>query len=501
METTTSSNQDRRQWLLASGVLASGLALSKNSQAAGNDEAPDLFKVPPPARDVHFLNRISYGVTADARKTVKVKGWKSVLAQQLNYQSIDDSELENFLSDNLQTLNLSSAEIINNDQLRQQAARDLIIATILRRIFSPRQLYERMVEFWSDHFNVSIRDGIVQFLKTAEDREVIRPNAMGRFRDILHANAKSPAMLYYLDNYSNTSTGPNENYARELMELHTLGVDGGYTENDVIEVARCFTGWTISRRTVDFIFSPFTHDYDEKFVLGESIPAGGGLVDAEQVLDILADHPSTARFICTKLARRFVSDDPNDKLVNAMTDTFSATDGDISAVLDTMFQHNLFWKAKDQKFKRPQDLLISTMRHLGFQVEENVLRLVAERLEVLGQQVFSWPSPDGYPDVAGYWTNTGALITRWNTASAAAFAMDEAELEERLNGARSPNRIISAMAQNVIQRTISPQDLDVLRRNLFAGLPVNQPVPDDNQLVYARIVLTALLSSRYFQNR
>ncbi len=492
----------RRHWLKLATVAASVSALNGNNRARPAGAANSQTGLgPPPTRTVHFLNRISYGVTAETKAAVDAEGWQAILQRQLDYRAIDDSALEDLIAAELPTLTMSSAEILALGDNRRRTVRELAIATILRRILSGRQLYERMVEFWSDHFNVNVRDGVTGILKTADDRDVIRPHALGRFSDLLHANAKSPAMLYYLDNYSNTKTGPNENYARELMELHTLGVSGGYTEQDVAEVARCFTGWTIARRNGTFRFAARQHDSGEKTVLGTTIAAGGGISDAEAVLDLLAAHPSTARFISEKLARRFVSDVPDPALVDALAATFTDSDGDIGQLLTTLFDHPSFWQARAEKLKRPQDLLASTLRHLGFRPRRRVIRFVADRLDAMGQQLFSWPAPNGYPDVAAYWTNTSALISRWNTANAAALAVDDAVLDGFLDGGRSPNRIISELAQNVIHRTISVRDLHVLRDTIFAGLDPNKPVADDQWLSFARVTLTALMSSRYFQNR
>ncbi len=220
---------------------------------------------------------------------------------------------------------------------------------MLRAVYSNRQLEEQLDDFWFNHFNVFADKGADRYLVTEYERDAIRPHVLGKFRDLLEATAKSPAMLFYLDNWQ--SVGPNapqprgqgnkakrglnENYGRELMELHTLGVDGGYTQKDVTEVARCFTGWTINQpqRGGKFVFNPRLHDNGEKVVLGVTIPAGGGESDGEKVLDILAHHPATAHFISKKLAMRFVADDPPAALVDRMAETFLKTDGDIRQVM------------------------------------------------------------------------------------------------------------------------------------------------------------------------
>lgn len=202
---------------------------------------------------------------------------------------------------------------------------DFLQATLLRQIYSRRQLYEIMVEFWSDHFNISMQKGDCWFLKIVDDREVIRPHALGNFRDLLHASAHSPAMLVYLDNQANLKDAPNENYAREVMELHTLGVDGGYSQRDVMEMARCLTGWTVrdSFSLGDFTFEEDLHDSGSKTILGTDIPPDGQ-TEAETVLNLLAAHPATARHIATKLVRRFIADDPPAALVSRCCPDFYA---------------------------------------------------------------------------------------------------------------------------------------------------------------------------------
>ena len=207
-------------------------------------------------------------------------------------------------------------------------------ATLMRQLYSKRQLYEIMVEFWSDHFNIFIEKGNGFYLKTVDDREVIRKHALGSFRDLVWASAHSPAMMIYLDNQANEKSHPNENYARELMELHTLGVDGGYTQKDVMELARCLTGWNVKEHfwLGDFVFKEDLHDTGEKNVLGLSIQPSG-IKEAEQVIEMLVTHPSTAKFISTKLARRFIADDPPQELIEKAAQTFLDTKGDIKSVL------------------------------------------------------------------------------------------------------------------------------------------------------------------------
>ncbi len=450
---------------------------------------------------LHFANRLSFGATDKLIQVIEDNGWQAFLEWQLDYETIDDGGLEELLNKNLPTLGASPQELIASEEFQRKAARELIVASLSRQSFSSRQLFERLVEFWSDHFNVSIFDGPVRYLKTVEDREIIRPLAMTRFRDILHANAKSPAMLFYLDNYTNTAVGPNENYARELMELHTLGVNGGYTEKDVLEVSRALTGWTIRRRQGTFFFNRAAHDYGEKTVLGVTIPAGGGISDGETVLDILAEHPSTARFISTKLARRFVSDSPPESLVDKLAATFTATDGDIPSVLRTLFTSREFWLNRETKTKRPIDYISSTVRTLGLAADRRVMRFITSRLEVLSQIPFGWHAPNGYADVAGYWTTASALINRWNTTSTAVKETPAETINTWLGDAASPNEVIAAMSAGGLHREVSPADKKTLLETIFAAWPAAQSLPSEKLEYYGRVTLIALLSSRYFQLR
>jgi uncharacterized protein (DUF1800 family) len=360
----------------------------------------------------------------------------------------------------------------NNLRPAQFIIGELQMSRILRAVYSERQLQEVMVDFWTNHFNVFANKGADRWFLTSYDRDTIRPHILGKFYDLLVADAESPAMLFYLDNVQSVSPnaqppqqrpaavrplaqllrmsnnpqqqrpqqqqrrGINENYARELMELHTLGVDGGYTQKDVQEVARCFTGWTIlqprgggaaamallGREGRDdagtFIFRPLMHDNGEKIVLGHKIPAGGGMKDGLMVLDILAHHPSTAKFIATKLVRHFVSDDPPPALVDRAAQTFLKTDGDIREMLKTIFSSREFnsREAYRAKIKRPFELVVSSVRTLD--ADTNGGPQVHQWIARMGQPLYGFQTPNGYSDVAENWVNTGALLERMNFALA-----------------------------------------------------------------------------------
>lgn len=352
----------------------------------------------------------------------------------------------------------------------QQVALELQQAKILRAVYSEKQLQEVMTDFWFNHFNVFLQKGADRVLTTSYERDVIRPHVFSKFEELLKATAESPAMLFYLDNWQSAAPnaqvlarrekalqrlemrqrrlggnrgaadeqmqtmlnnqgkikkaprGLNENYAREIMELHTLGVDGGYSQKDVQEVARCFTGWTLRnpRAGAEFIFNPNIHDDGEKTVLGKKIPAGGGQKDGYAVIHLLATHPSTAKFISTKLARKFVNDHPPQSLVDRMAQTFQKTDGDIREVLRTMFNSPEFFAAENYraKIKTPFEMTVSAVRAVG--AETNGGPQFHRWIAQMGEALFMAQPPTGYADVAENWVNAGALLQRMNFALALA---------------------------------------------------------------------------------
>jgi uncharacterized protein (DUF1800 family) len=320
---------------------------------------------------------------------------------------------------------------------------ELVQAKILRAVYSRRQLAEVMVDFWFNHFNVYIGKGSDVYQTTVYEREAIRPYALGKFEDLLVATARSPAMLVYLDNWE--STGPkselgidvppnsprryyhrrrrdlNENYGRELLELHTLGVDGGYTQRDVRELARIFTGWTVNLPTDDagFLFDPRMHEPGSKVLLGREIRESGEKEGLE-ALHLLAHHPSTAKFISTKLAMRFVSDDPPASMVDRMVETFWRKDGDIREVLRTMFRAPEFWseRAYRSKLKTPLEFVASALRAVDASVQD--AKPLGRLLGRMGMPLYGMPAPTGYSMKATAWVNSAALLERFNFALALA---------------------------------------------------------------------------------
>ncbi len=408
---------------------------------------------------------------------------------------------------------------------RLVASEDLKEARVLRAVYSNRQLEEVLVDFWFNHFNVDstknvgMAQNLGHVLIGSYERDAIRPYVLGHFKDLLLATARHPAMLYYLDNWESVApdafeVGPfaprrgilngvpnsilpnglqrlahglNENYGREIMELHTLGVKGGYTQDDVIAVARCFTGWTVrNSERPEFVFAPFMHDYGEKTVLGHRIPAGGGEQDGLAVIDILAHHPSTAKFISLQLARHFVADDPPQALVDRMALTFTKTDGDLRAVMETMFQSPEFFSegAWEARVKSPLEMAAGTIRALGAEVTDawSLVQWIAN----MGETLYGKMEPNGYPDVAETWLSAAGLTARMNFAAAVASGqMPGVEVDtSRWNGIAS-----EAIARDLLGREASKQTLDAIA----AGLEGDDLSP--------AVVASLVLGSPDFQRR
>jgi uncharacterized protein (DUF1800 family) len=483
------------------------------------DPAPSADKlddatIPAPDAIALLVGRTSFGPRQEEIDVARQLGYDSWLEYQLNDTAIDDTALESLLAAALPTLAMGNRQIVDlatSSGRQNQAVDELRTATILRQVYSPRQLYEVMVEFWTNHFNVQHLDGPIRYYKTVEDRELIRRHAMGRFGDLLRGNARSPAMLWYLDNYTNVASGPNENYARELLELHTMGATGGYTETDVREVARCFTGWTINglgRATgeIEFVFNGATHDYDAKIVLGNAIAAGGGVTDGDRVLDLLLAHPSTARYLATKLVRRFVSDVPATPLVDAVAATYTQSGGDIHAMLRTLLQSTEFKASADLKFKRPVEFVMSTLRVLSPALSgDSYVRVIATQINTLGQLHFLWPTPDGYPDARDYWTNTSAMVNRWNFGAGLVegtldrgIVVDVAAL---VGSASTPYQLVDRLAERILRRPLAANDRSTLVAFVANRQLPHRPIAAGILLARARELAGLLLGSAYFQYR
>ncbi|MBI2796606.1 MAG: DUF1800 domain-containing protein [Gemmatimonadetes bacterium] len=419
------------------------------------------------------LNRLGFGPRSGDAARVRTMGVDAWIARQLEPEALDDARAEQFAA-RFETLRGTPGELLEKypppafvRQQSQRAMNDTILGAadsarfrdlqrnvqrmvgelqasrVAQAVLSERQLQEVMTDFWLNHFNVFIQKGpTMRHYLPSYERDVIRPRALGRFRDLLGAVARSPAMLTYLDNWQSMAdsthetlaeqrlrrpalarrplqrrrAGLNENYGRELLELHTLGVDGGYTQQDVVNVARAFTGWTVDqpRQGGGFAFRPAMHDADEKVVLGRTLAGGRGEEDGEEVLDLVAAHPSTARFIATKLARRFVSDDPPPALVERATRTFTRTRGDIRQVVRTIVTSPEFFSraAWRSKVKSPFEVVVSALRAVDADGDPSPRSALA--IAQLGQPLWGHQAPNGWPEHGTEWMNTGAILNRIN---------------------------------------------------------------------------------------
>lgn len=442
-------NLPRRKFLKAG---AGGIALL----AAGCNQPPreltGLFALASrdggpftaPAREaidpvIHVLNRAAFGARPGDYQRIRQLAQTpeaaaaAYLEQQLQPERIDDDEA-NYAVRRFETLTEPLGELFEYQP--ELLHNELMRATLARAVLSQRQLFEVMVQFWSDHFNIDPSKGDCKWLKVADDRDVIRKHALGNFKDLLRASALSPAMLWYLDGRvnrrANPSERPNENYARELLELHTLGVHGGYTQKDVMEVARCLTGWTVRStdqapylRIGSVEFDPALHDFGAKEVLGQHLPDTNsalpktqlqqrGRQELERVLQIVTGHPSTAQNLGAKLCRHFISDDPPANAVRTVARVFVEAEGDIRTTLRALFQTDEFLATRGNKFKRPFTFVASALRataaHTDFSLE------IVDYLKRMGHAPFSYPTPDGYQDRASPWL--GTLLWRWNFAVA-----------------------------------------------------------------------------------
>ena len=522
----------------------SGASSPKSGAAEAGAEPLRLPAVswPEEQQAVHVLDRLAYGPSPEDLRQVEAVGPAAWIARQLQPGTVDDSAVDARLADfpslrmstpellaayprarkvaaakgiavdgkDPEALRTELAEVVNPFHLPRQVGAELIAARLIRATQSRRQLQETLVDFWFNHFNVSADKGAVRWMVSPYEREAIRPHLFGTFRELLGAVAHHPAMLFYLDNWASTREGfslprrgrlgLNENYARELLELHTLGVDGGYTQEDVREVARCFTGWGIRKPNEEgtFEFHPAAHDRGAKRVLGVAIPPGGGMEDGERVLDLLATHPSTARFIARKLAQKFVMDSPPPELVERLARAFLGSGGNLSATYRALFESPEFWSdaARGSKVKTPLEFSVSAIRALGGTSAGDVPMIQA--LTRMGQPPYRAQPPTGWPEVAQPWVNPGALVARID------FGLKLAS--GRLTGTQvplpstegDPDQVVDRTALAVLHRPLG----DSTRATLLAALGVSEVMPDgERRPVDGARLVGLLLGAPEFQNQ
>jgi len=584
------------------GMIGGFLIVCGGHAAQGQESA---LSQPADPQVVHVLNRITFGPRPGDVAAVEKMGLRNYIEWQLHPETINDSTVEREVQP-FELLQMSATDLMTlfteekkkrelktqakvraaegaqegamaarrergDLQARMNAVKSvgaigqLQAARIIRDADSQRQLQEVLVDFWGNHFNIDVKKGPCRVLKVVDDREVIRPHVLGKFRDLLEASARSPAMLFYLDNAENSVArqlnpqqlamqqaiiqkmtgdndpvtpppagkkqgGINENYAREIMELHTLGVNGGYTQKDVQEVARCFTGWTIDRQTGEFVFKPFRHDNGGKVVMGHEIPAGGGMKDGEMVLDILASHPATAPFISRELCQRFVSDDPPEALVVRIAGVFQKTGGDLRQVTEAILTSPEFLSPSSYrtKIKSPLEFAVSAVRATnssivaqdpppfdqGKPILEGTATLgkeqAASRLAAFGRQSLNWhvyelgeplfacTPPTGYREDSKTWVSPGALIERLNFAMALTGQQVEDVRFDSKNimstvDLDKPEAVLNQCADTLLQDNLSAGTRQVLER---AALPKG-----DSKTVDPSKLIALILGSPEFQRK
>jgi uncharacterized protein (DUF1800 family) len=487
------------------------------ARTAADMPAPDL-----PAL---LLSRAAFGARPGDVEAVRQTGSDAWIEAQLDHATIDDSAVEAALRKALPSLSMTPAQLFTAyDKKEGELIAELRVATLYRMAFSPRLLYEVMVEFWSDHFNIYHVSNLCRTFKTIDDRDVIRKHALGKFKDLLTASATSPAMLHYLDNDVNRRGRVNENYAREIMELHTLGVskDGyPYTEEDVKNVALCLTGWGWERQQGsatygEFLYRDADHDQGPKNVLGHRIPAAQRDRDGRDVIDILCAHEATPRFLATKLVRRFVTDDPGGQtpdLVTRVADAYVRTDGDIAEMLSTVLRSREFAQSFGQyggRLSRPLDHIARLLRAADVRPEHVQLatpsaNALFQRLNFalasMGQLPFYWITPDGYPDVKEAWAGNSTTLLRWNLGLA---LTGGALVDGFVPPSQTPSDIATAGAfvdfwiDRLLHRPMATEDRNTVIHYLTEGK--GESLPMDRIRLTARITLTLalILDSPYF---
>jgi uncharacterized protein (DUF1800 family) len=581
--------------VLGTAACASAPAVQQSARSGSPAQmisyaSPEPRELLPDEQVQQVLNRLAFGPRPGEAEKVRAMGVDRWIDQQLHPEQIDDRAADELVS-HYETLNEKTSDLVQTFREVQQARRreqmqlkqegdtaskrdarrdalaadpqlrdlarkaqrivgDVQSAKLARAVVSDRELDEVMVDFWENHFSVYSGKGQTRLFLSSYDRDVIRPYALGKFRDLLGAVAKSPAMLFFLDNWESSADslhptlaparqgvrrvpyagvrrpnlgrfprpavgsaspaapprrarGLNENYARELMELHTLGVDGGYTQKDVIEVARALTGWSIDPREGTFVFRPQMHDAGEKVVLGHKLPAGRGIEDGEEVLDIVARHPSTAHFITTKLVRHFVSDSAPPALVNRCAAVFSKTDGDIRETMRCIVTSPEFFSraAYRAKVKTPFEVVASGLRAMN--ALPDTTPRSAQLVARLGEPIFGRQTPDGWPDRGDAWMNTGAILNRINFGLAlAAGRLPGASLATwpytatLQNASRTAQ--VDAVVSSILGGQVSPETRKILMSGdnpLLRALPASadpsasdatMPPPDDDMAPRAR---------------
>lgn len=433
----------------------------------------------------HLLNRFAYGPRPNEAETLATKGqsgFDSWLENQLKPRP-ENSELQKKIN-SLSILTLSSEALYKkfprkNSKQRtsesgkpQEILQQLVLKKLILATESENQMQEVLFDFWFNHFNVSFDKGQLKWLITAYERDNIRPHLFGTFKDMLMAVAKSPAMLFYLDNLRSRDQAINENYARELLELHTLGVDGGYTQKDIQESARILTGWGMNQKG-EFKFAPKKHDSGEKIVLGQRYK-GNGIAEGEKLIEFLADHPNTALNIATKLATKFIADKPSEKVIKDIAAVFTKSKGDLKQVYRAIYKHPDFWKSENQlnKIKTPLEYYVSSARTLGATISPSLEKFqqLNQFFVQSGQALYRCQPPTGFKATSEFWVSSGALINRINLSLKMAnqkipqVQFSEATLTKDFdkNKFKNSKQVLSLLNKTLFSETIKVKTIDQL---------------------------------------
>ncbi len=471
-ESTEAAPSRRRFFALgatAAAALAAGRAVT--AQPPKGRTTPFPNNAADASKDWHdpllrLVRRISMGLAPDEVALARRLGYAGYLEYQLNPAAIDDGETDSFIALRTPITGLVGAALIGSDG--NEASAQLSDAALYRAAFSKRQLKERMVEFWTDHFTISISK--VGNLKLMDDRDVIRANAMGNFQTLLKATSQSAAMLVYLDQNRSSTPTPNQNYAREIMELHTLGVDGGYTQTDVAELSRILTGYSTTN-VGGFNYNRNAHDRNAKSFLGRAFPAMPATAtidqlrgEAEMAIQMLLDHPSTANYISWKMARWLLAYDPPAAVVDATAAAYTASGGDIPTMIRTILtSKNLL--AAPAKYKRPFHLAASALRAMGASAVN--IRPARQNADVMGQAMFMWEQPNGYPDRVDWWS--GLVLQRWNYMSYVSLQTSTTTLMVNTAPFRTPDTA-DAVVNQIATRMFGDELPPVLRSQLSTYL-------------------------------
>jgi uncharacterized protein (DUF1800 family) len=454
--------------------------------------------------ELHLLRRATYGITPEARRRIERLGAEGWLEEQLDPTSIADDACEELIAERFPRLSWSIREAHQRLDFDWDLMFDLGVATLARACWSERQLLEVMVDFWSNHLHVTSPSDAVWDCRHDYDRAVIRAHALGRFSDMLAASAMHPAMLRYLNNDESTRSSPNENYGRELLELHTVGVDGGYDERDMRSSALVMTGFGVDERTGEFAYHPEHHYTGPVRVMGWSSPNRdrNGLRVGLGYLAYLARHPSTALHLATKLCRRFVTDSPPRALVERLAEVYLDHDTEIRPVLRELFASAAFAAAVGAKVRRPMEDVVATIRTLGIRPDRqgnDGMYGLYWMLWDMGNAPFAWHPPNGYPDVAEAWRSAGGAIARWNAHQSLASHWWPRQLVRpplrRLLSGPTPETLgdlVQALAERVVHTRLAPRHRDTVCA--FLGRSPGSPLePDDEALGWRLPYLVALL--------